>query len=600
MKNAFNIVILSSLMAGCASLSQQATARTDRETTAVAAAQGFAGPIKIHAAGIRPASSEALDPLPNVRLTEELLYQLLSAEIAFQRGEWQSAYITMLTAAQQTRDPRLAHRATEIALAAKQRGEALSAAHLWRELAPHSEEAAQYFLGLVVLGDDIEVARPLFAQRLKETPPQARGLMMFQTQRMLSRAKDKTAAFSMLEDLMAPYLATQEAHLALAQGAFASGNSVRASAEARAALAIRPDSELAALMLAQATPDKGDVNKFLISFLDAHPAAREVRLAYARILIDQKQYRKARGEFETLLKGKPDDLTSLYALGILSTQAGDLTSAERYLTIYLDTLAKNPDEERDPTQALLMLAQIAEDRNDIDGALKWLAQIESGESYLGAQIKRAQLIAKRGDIAGAQALLTELKPDSEPEQAQIIVAESQLLRNANRPADALATLEAGIKRFPNNTDLLYDYAMAAEKDNRIDIMESTLRKIMKLAPNNQHAYNALGYSLAERNIRLPEALALIEKALKLAPDDPFIMDSLGWVQFRMGNIKEAEESLRRAYDLRPDPEIAVHLGEVLWIKGQKEDAQRLWRDASKKDPQNDTLKSTLARLHTSL
>jgi len=210
------------------------------------------------------------------------------------------------------------------------------------------------------------------------------------------------------------------------------------------------------------------------------------------------------------------------------------------------------------------------------------------------------VIAKRGDMAGARKLLRELSVSGDREEAQLVIAEGQLLRDANQLQEAMNVFKAGIARFPANTDLLYDYAMVAEKSGQWDVMESALRKIMELAPNNQHAYNALGYSLAERNIRLQEALTLVDKALKLAPDDPFIMDSMGWVQFRLGNLKEAESLLRRAYELRPDVEIAAHLGEVLWVKGQKEDAQRLWRDAQTKDPQNDTLKSTLARLNVNL
>jgi Flp pilus assembly protein TadD len=287
-------------------------------------------------------------------------------------------------------------------------------------------------------------------------------------------------------------------------------------------------------------------------------------------------------------------------LGILSTQIDDTKAAEKYLTTYLDVLSAQPDEERDPTQALLILAQIAEDRKDTESALKWLAQIEPGEGYLSAQIKRAQIYAKRRDMNTARKLLHEINVSGEREEAQIIIAESQLLREANQPQEAMNVLKAGIKRFPNSTDLLYDYAMQAEKSNQLDVMETSLRKVMQLAPDNQHAYNALGYSLAERNIRLPEAYSLIEKALQLAPEDPFIMDSMGWVQFRMGKLKEAESLLRRAYELRPDAEIAVHLGEVLWVKGQKEDAQKLWRDAQTKDPQNDTLRSTLARFKLSL
>jgi len=566
----------------------------------VAATHEFPGSIRIRKIAAKADAPQTEDALPAVELTNELLFNLLSAEIAYQRGLWQLAYITTLTAAQQTRDPRLARRAAEIALNAKQSGEALSAIRLWRDLAPNSEEAAQYLLGFIVLSDNLESARPIFAQRLNNAKPQIRGLMMFQIQRMLARAKDKGAAFSMLEDLVAPYKSTPEAHLALAQGAFSNGDNVRARAEARTALEMKPDSELGALTLVQLMPDKNDAAKFLTSFLAAHPNAREVRLAFARTLIEQKQYAKARREFEVLLKAQPEDLSSLYALGMLSTQTNDLKSAEKYLRTYLNLLEKDPDNERDPTQALLVLAQIAEERKDADEALKWLSQVESGEAYLGAQIKRAQILAKRGDMVAARALLASLKPEGEREQTQIVVAEAQLLREANQADDALAVLNAGIQRLPNNTDLLYDYAMAAEKGNHIALMETALRKVIALAPTSPHAYNALGYSLAERNLRLPEALSLIDKALQLAPNDPFIMDSMGWVQFRMGKLKEAEESLRRAYNLRPDPEIAVHLGEVLWVKGQKEDAQKLWRDANTKDPHNDTLKNTLVRLHVSL
>jgi predicted Zn-dependent protease len=555
---------------------------------------------KVSRRGVARSSEAQEDTLPQLELTEELLFKLLAAEFAHQRGDWQSAYMATLTLAQQTRDPRLARRATEIALGAKRSEEALNAVRLWRSLSPNSDEAAQYYLSFVILGDDLAEAKPILEQRLKEAAPQTRSLMIFQMQRLLSRAKDKTAAFSMLEDLLKPYMALPEAHLALAQGAFANGDTARAQREAQAALKTKPDSELAILTLAQVTPEKTDASKVLADFLKRYPKSRDVRMAHARMLVDQKQYEKARSEFQALLKDQPQDLTTLFALGILSTQVNDATAAEKYLTTYLEALSAQPDEERDPTQALLILAEIAEERKDTDAALKWLAQIEPGEGYFGAQIKRAQVYARRSDIATARKALKEINASGEREQTQLIIAEGQILREANQLKEALDVLNAGIKRFPNNTDLLYDYAMLAEKSNQLDVMETALRKIMQLAPDNQHSYNALGYSLAERNIRLDEAFTLIEKALKLAPDDPFIMDSMAWVQFRMGKLKEAEALLRRAYELRPDAEIAVHLGEVLWVKGQKEDAQKLWRDAQTKDPQNDTLKSTLARFKLSL
>jgi len=604
LKNTLLIVTLPILLSACATHTIQPAqpAAASGSTVVASTEESVVRKPSTASPHRRPGASEQKqeDPLPSVELTDELMYKLVTSEIAFQRGDWQTAYVTLLSIAQETRDPRLARRAAEIALTAKQADEALSAVRLWRTLSPDSDEATQYLLSFIILSDKLDEAQPILEQRLKDARPQTRGLLAFQMQRLLARAKDKSEAFSMLERVLQPYLDLPEARLALAQAAYANGDAQRARTEAETALKAKPDSELAILALVQVMPDKAESLKLLGDFVARYPKARDARMAYARMLIEQKQYAKARTEFEALLKDQPQDLTSLYALGVLAMQTNDLKSAEQYLTTYLNLLSAKPDDERDPAQALLLLAQIAEERKDSDAVLKWLAQIEPGEAYLNAQVKRAQVIAKRGDMAGARKLLRELSVSGDREEAQLVIAEGQLLRDANQLQEAMNVFKAGVARFPTNTDLLYDYAMVAEKSGQWDVMESALRKIMELAPNNQHAYNALGYSLAERNIRLQEALALVDKALKLAPDDPFIMDSMGWVQFRLGNLKEAETLLRRAYDLRPDVEIAAHLGEVLWVKGQKEDAQRLWRDAQTKDPQNDTLKSTLARLNVNL
>jgi Flp pilus assembly protein TadD len=353
-------------------------------------------------------------------------------------------------------------------------------------------------------------------------------------------------------------------------------------------------------MVAQTMDDRADTLQFLASYLETYPKARDIRIAYAKILIDDKQYEQARGQFDILLQDKPNDLTILYAMGILGAQLNDRAMAEKYLSAYLAELQKNPDETRDPVQAQLILAQIAEDRNDHPAALKWLAEVEPGPAYIEAQIRSAQIMAVSGDLDGARNLLAHLTPEGQREQVQIITADAQLLSRANRMPEALTVMAQGAERFPDDTGMLYDYAMLAEKADRMDLMETLLRKVIKLAPQNQHAYNALGYSLADRNIRLQEAYTLIEKALQLAPEDPFIMDSMGWVEFRLGKLQQAEDYLRRAYALRPDVEIGVHLGEVLWVKGEKDSAQQFWRDASRKDPQNDLLKSTLARLRVDL
>ncbi|WP_229417438.1 tetratricopeptide repeat protein [Massilia sp. Root418] len=548
------------------------------------------------------AAVQATEPLPSVELTSDLFYKLTKAELDFKRGQWQSAYVTMMVLAQQTRDPRLAQRSAEMALAAKQGGEAMAAIRLWRELAPESDEAAQYFLGFSVLGDDLSEAEQVFAQRLKAAPANSRGLAMFQMQQFLLRAKDKAAAFALMERVLAPYGQSLESHLVLAQGAHANGDAERAAREAQQAMRIKPDSELALLTMAQVTPDADAVTKMVNAFLAKYPNSREVRSAYARMLVEQKQYDRAREQFQLLLKSQPDNPATLYALGIMSMQGNDVAAAEGYFKHFVEVVDKEGGDERDPTKALLILSQIAEERGDYAAAQAWLEQIDSGEPrlLLTVKLKRAQLAARMGDLDGGRKQLADIKSEDPAELAQVAQTDAQLLRDAGRGNDAYAVLEDGVLRYPNSPDLLYDFALAAEKLGKTELMETSLRKVMEIAPDNHHAYNALGYSLADRNQRLDEAYTLVEKALQMAPNDPFIMDSMGWVQYRQGRLKEAEATLRQAYTLRNDPEIAVHLGEVLWAQGDQGGAQKLWREARAKDPQNDALKSTLARLNTSL
>ncbi|MCC7704181.1 tetratricopeptide repeat protein [Janthinobacterium sp. GW460P] len=596
MKNAFAIVTLSALMATHA-MAQTPVAPADAAASPPASAP--AAPQEPDATSKEGAGG---GELPKVELSSDLLYKLTRAEMEFKSGQWQGPYVTMMVAAQQTRDPRLARRASEMALAAKQGSEALAAIRLWRELAPGSDEATQFFLGFVVLTDKIEEAEPIFAERLANAPQGARGVALFQMQQILSRSNDKLYAYSMVTRLVQPYLDMFEAHLVLAQGALSIGERDRAIGEANKALAIKPNSELAVLTLAQVTGEPGAAGKVLAAFLQKNPDAVEVRGAYARLLVEQKQLEPARDQFLLLLKSAPDNVGALYALGIVALQLEDTKGAEQYFKRFLAVLEKSPGDTRDPFKALMILSQIAETRGDTAGAIAWLDKVDNSASagYVEARLRRAQLIARGGNLDAARKALTEIDTDDPASRAQVLLVDAQFLRDAGYVQSAYTVLENALLRFPDNPELLYDYALLAERLDKFELMEASLRRVMALAPDNQHAYNALGYSLAERGVRLEEAHALIEKALQMAPGDPFIMDSMGWVQFRMGNLAAAENALRRAYAVRSDPEIAVHLGEVLWQKGDKDEAQKLWREAQGKDPKNEALKSTLARLNVSL
>lgn len=557
------------------------------------------------AAGIPAASAQqsvAADSLPNIAISEELIHKYLSAELAFQRGEKFAAYSTMMSLARTLRDPRLARRALEFAVSGSLGAEALKAARLWREIAPQSDEAAQALVGLLISSGRIDDAKAAMAQQLASSTPTTLPNTIALLQRQLARVQDRTRAYAMLRELLEPYADVLEARLTLAQAAMVAGDRNRALSEARAALNKHPGSELAALVLSQIIEDRTEATQSLATFLQKNPKAREVRLAYARTLIEQNKIVEAKAQFAQLLTHYPEDRTTLYALGLMAAQAGEMRDAESYLSKYIETLNDEPDRERDSTQALMVLAQIAEDKNDTTAALKWLEKIEPDNqgSYITATLRRAMLVAKSKDPETARALLQQAEARNDDERAKLIVGEAQLLRDAGRLDDALRLVADALEIYKNNIDLLYEHAMLAERAKQFDLMERELRQLIKLAPDNQHAYNALGYSFADRNLRLQEAFDLISKANQLAPDDPYILDSLGWVEFRLGRLDQALKTLQRAYGIKADAEIAAHLGEVLWKLGRHDEAKKLWRSANEKDPKNETLKSTLQRLQIKL
>ena len=559
----------------------------------------FASAVLVPSARAEQSGGESL---PNIAVSEQLIQKYLSAELSFQRGDKFAAYSTMMSLARSLRDPRLARRALEFAIAGSLGGEAVKAARLWREIAPQSEEATQAVVGLLISSGRIDEVKTVLAQQLAASSPEALPNTIALLQRQLARIQDRSRAYGLLRELLEPYGDVLDARLTLAQAAMVAGDRATALTEARAALAKHPSSDLVALVLAQIIEDRAESVQSLVAFLQKNPKSREVRLAYARTLIEQNKVAEAKAQFALLLTHHPDDRTTLYALGLMAAQAGEMREAESYLSKYIQTLGDQPDRERDSTQALLVLAQIAEDKNDTAAALKWLEKIEPDNqgSYISATLRRAMLLAKAKDPEAARALLQQAEVRNDDDRAKLTVGEAQLLRDAGRLDDALRMVADALELNKNNIDLLYEHAMLAERAKQFDLMERELRKLIKVAPDNQHAYNALGYSFADRNLRLQEAFDLISKANQIAPNDPYILDSLGWVEFRLGRLEQALKTLQRAYEIKADAEIAAHLGEVMWKMGRQDEAKKLWRSANDKDPKNETLKATLQRLQIKL
>ncbi|MEG0821474.1 MAG: tetratricopeptide repeat protein [Burkholderiaceae bacterium] len=538
--------------------------------------------------------------MPDVDLTGRVLFQIMAAEVALQRGEPGAAFKTYLNVAHETRDPRLAKRAAEIALSARAGKEAIEAVELWRELAPQSNDAAEALASLDLTLGRYDEAFPILAELLTRSDRPAE--LISRIQRQLVRSPDPARAFALLERLSLPYLKDANVRLSLAAGAQAAGQMSRAMTEARAALELAPDSPHAVLASAQLIygSDIKAATQLLASFLTTHEKATEVRLAYARLLVAGENFDQARQQFSILLKDAPHSPDLLYALGVLSIQGKLYTDARAHFTRYLALIEEAQDASRDPDGAYLNLALIAEEEKKYDEALGWLAKIDEGNQYIQARIREAFLLAKTGRIDQARQRLQTATTSAADERSQLILAEAQLLRESNRTDEALAVLEAALAANPDDPSLLYDAAMAAEKLDQVTRMEELLRLLIKAKPDNAHAYNALGYSLADRNLRLPEARELIGQALKLSPNDAFILDSMGWVYFRMGELKQAREYLERAYQLRPEPEVMVHLAEILWAQGDHEAARQLLLEVKNQEPDNELLKSTSTRLKLKL
>lgn len=559
-----------------------------------------------------PGDSETQTKKPDYDLTGPLLFQLMAAEVAVQRGELGPAYATFLSLAKQTKDPRLAQRATEVALAGRAMQQALESATLWRELAPKSGDATQTLAALLVANNRFTDATPLMREQIESDPQPAEALLRIQ--RMLARAPDRAAAFGLLEELAKPYRddpkSGADVHLALASGAFAAGQPQRAADEALAALKLRPDYERAALLAAQflsrpdgkdSAPGRARALELLTSFLADHPNAQDARLTYARLLVADGKYGEARGQFETVLSADPDNPDVLYALGVLALEAPPpRLDARRYFERYLEALEDAPQSGRDPDAAYFNLARIAEDEKKYDEALAWLARVGGAENEINARTRQAIVLGRMQRVDEALRVLSETKPNNDAARVQLAIAEGQVLREARRYDESLQLLTTALTSHPEDTGLLYDTAMAAEKLDRVDVMETHLRKLIKLKPDDAQAYNALGYSLADRSLRLREARGLVETALKLSPNDAYILDSMGWVCYRLGDLACARENLQRAYKLRPEAELAAHLGEVLWASGDRDGARRIWRAAVKLEADNETLRATLARLKVNL
>ncbi len=588
------------------------------------------------AAQAQTQTQDAQAPPTNSALTAPLFYQLLIGEIELSEGAAGNAYEVILDAARKTNDEQLYRRATDIALQARAGDQALAAVKAWRTAWPESRNALRYQVQLLIALNRVpEAAEPL-RTLINLSPPAERPLLIAVSPRLFARAVDKRAAAKALEDALGGFIkdpaTATAARVAIARGWLLAQDTALALELTQRAHAADPSADGPALVALELLATTPQAEAIVLETLAANPGNNAVRMMYARVLAGGQRHADAIQQLEIVTRNAPALAAPWLTLGALRlelrqpqeatvalktfvqlAQAADAPAAPASAASaapqgpqVVDAQDDDDDEDAPSTsdgvliQAYLLLAQAAEMQGDYAAAEIWLGKIDSTARALEVQVRRASLLARQGRIDEARAVIRQA-PERGPADARAkLLAEAQILREAKRWDAAYGVMEEANKQFPNDPDLLYEQAMLAEKLGRFDVMERELRRVIEIAPNHQHAYNALGYSLAERNVRLTEARTLIKKAIEIRPGDPFITDSLGWVEYRLGNREEATRLLRQAYKSRPDVEVATHLAEVLWVSGQRDEARQILRDARKRDASNEVLVETIARLQVDL
>ena len=544
--------------------------------------------------------------LPEVTLTSSLMYRILAAEIAAQRGSFLSAGKTMLDLAREVGDYRLARRALEFYLGGGNLPGALESARTWLRITPDDTEAATTEMALAAASGQTSGLATALRKQIDAAKDKNAGIA--QAVHVLSRMPDKRSALSILSTAIAESTArnTLAAHLALADMATAAGDRERALEEARRALGVAPRSEEAAMRVFEygLGVDPAAALRDAAGFAAAHPQARRLRLMMVSHMTDLRQYDAAMNELQSMTKRAPEDFDLLFIQAQVAYRAKNLDQArgflEQFITVQTQrqrgSAAGATDAPSALAEAYQLFAQIADEQGKLDEAVSLLAKIEDPSARYSARIKQAMIRARQNRVDEAIALIDSGSPQSDDERILGFSAGAQILRDADRLGDAIKRLNAADKALPDTIEIKYELAMLYERDNKMRDTERLLREVIAIDPGHAHAHNALGYSLADRNQRLPEALELITRALSLAPKDPFILDSMGWVKFRMGDNQAALEYLEQAYAKRPEADIAAHLAEVLWRLGRRDEAQKYLKEGAQREPKNPTLIDTAKRL----
>ena len=533
-----------------------------------------------------------VNPLSSQRDTvADASYNLMVAEIALNQGNTEVAIKHYLDVALEQDNPAIAERAVRVAVFGENLEAAVVAAQRWIELDPNRVEARQVIAAIYIRQDKIQEAS-VYIDELIQTSDLDDAELFPPLLGILAREKNVSTVLAV--SLLIAQKNPDRAYAQYLHGMLSAQNG-----RAEAALEYLDRSlALGEIEGVHATRAKillslGRSDEAVISLhkaVENNPDDQALRLTYARLLVDIKDYEKAWVEFEKLHRDSPDDAELLYTLGLLSLESQRLDDAEKYMKMLVELKQREGE-------AQYYLGRIYENRKQYDQAIEWYGQVHVGEYKFDAQLRIADMLGISGRTDEAIEHLDAILKGSQSDGSlvRIYLAKGELLRAARRYEQSLEVFNTALEIVPGNSDLLYSRALVAEKLGRIDMLEADINTILKTEPNNAHALNALGFTLADQTDRYEEAYAYLKRAIEINPDDAAIIDSWGWIHYRMGDYDKAIALLRTALSRFDDAEIASHLGEVLWVSGNQDEARSIWQKALKKSPDAPALHSVMQR-----
>lgn len=521
----------------------------------------------------------------------EILFTLLTAELAGQRGQYDIALDGYIEVAKRTQDAKFSERAVMIAMYVKNSNKTKEALGLWLRQDPKNLSARKIAALLALRsGNKLEATEHLNAMLIYDATGFESALL--ELAGVIQKEGRVDIIYDVLDELSKQHKDNAEIYFIQSLLALQKKDKNLAETKIQQTLRLKPDWEKAVILQAQIAVFGGDFNKAKLLLSDAsdkYPNNSKINRMLAQILIKTGGYKEAIELYKKIILADPKDFESQFAEGLVYLQLDQDQQAE-------DVFKKMLEQPDWRYQACFYLGKLEEKQGNEKKALSWFDQVTEGPFAFDASVSAISLLQKEKHLEEAGSRLSLLQMKFPRQKLQLVLVQAELYNQQKKYDEAISTLSNALTDFPNQKELLYTRALILERINKLDLAEIDLKKILAIDPNNFEALNALGYTLLNNSGRYVEAEKLLQKALDLEPNEAVIIDSFGWLQFKLGHLDQALKYLQQAYERQPENEIAAHLAEVLWVLGRKDEARTVFERAIKGSPDDEYLQDFKKRI----